>query len=300
MIDDSSEPGSQRFPFLESTRSDEGPHFNEGDARSDDEGHEERSHGAVLRLDDGRVRLSVIDATRPETYGDCLREGWGDHDATGPCPWVSCAHHLAWGRAKVARHSPVPGSPELVEAVAELDLDQMPHTCALRVADAGATLADIGEIFGTSRERIRQVESECLSRLTHKSRSHVIAALRDEGHAIERPDLHAEQDDGPTEPLPSREALIERALREATASNDNAPPAARRPRARVLTGDERAQRIAELRARQPRVRRIDACPRTSLPHEPEAQSVDRFTAHEVIEMVDELAPRAPTLAEVLR
>lgn len=260
-------------------------------------------------LDSGRVHLSVLDPERPSTYGDCLREGWGDHEATGPCPWVSCAHHLAWGRAKVAKHSPVPGSPELVEAVAELDLDEMPHTCALRVADEGATLADIGAIFGTSRERIRQVESECLDRLSHKSRAQLLATLKDEGHAIERPDLQADRDDN--EPRATRDELIARAVLDATmAANDNAPRASRRPAVRVLVGEERERRITELHARKPRARRFDAAlrPDNTICAEPlggfaadrATDPLDRFSAHAPIEMIDELEPRTPTLAELLR
>lgn len=83
------------------------------------------------------VEIDVpVDAlTRPRSWGECLREGWGDHDATGPCPWVSCRHHLAWAFAIYG--SAVPGSEAAVAEVEKVDLDAMPETCALRVATFG-------------------------------------------------------------------------------------------------------------------------------------------------------------------
>lgn len=102
------------------------------------------------------VHLPVLDAAapleiqRPRTRGDCV-------DGPRPCPWVSCEHHLLLG--VLTTHS----NGSLTEDDAVAALETMPETCALDVADrAGATLEDVGLVFGVSRERIRQIEAKAL------------------------------------------------------------------------------------------------------------------------------------------
>jgi hypothetical protein len=210
--------------------------------------------------------LDDPDALRPRTFGDCLRDGWGD-DGT-PCPWVACAHHLVWARATsggggVGSRGIVaePGEPHAVvrlELLLDDDsddapwlLDEMPHTCALRVAQEPRDLGEVGEAFGVSRERIRQITNQGLDALdTYRNRP-VLSDLRD-GREVSRPDLAAnESASGDLETIKRR--LRELAPRERvmggyhsrtnTAAFVNAAPV------RVLHGDERAQRIAELKAR---------------------------------------------------
>jgi len=42
----------------------------------------------------------------------------------------------------------------------------MPETCALDVADRGGiTLGALGEILGTSKERVRQIQTEALAKV---------------------------------------------------------------------------------------------------------------------------------------
>ena len=104
---------------------------------------------------------------RPRTRGDCI-----GHD--GPCPWISCRHHLYLdvvghdGSIKV--HFP-DVSPE--------DLDRLPATCALDVADEqhGATLEQVGEILNVTRERARQLEERALRRLHMRRLDGVVRTL---------------------------------------------------------------------------------------------------------------------------
>jgi hypothetical protein len=81
---------------------------------------------------------------RPQTRGDCA-------EGERPCPYVSCKYHLYLdvnedtGTIKIN--------------FPDLEVGEMPETCALDVADRGGiTLEDVGEILNLTRERIRQVE----------------------------------------------------------------------------------------------------------------------------------------------
>lgn len=101
--------------------------------------------------DDGKRRL-------PLTWGDC-------QDDDGPCPYVSCSYHLFLGV------DPSTGSlklnfPALFDADGAPELDEMPATCALRVAERGPiTLETMGEMLNLTRERARQLEVSALETL---------------------------------------------------------------------------------------------------------------------------------------
>jgi hypothetical protein len=101
--------------------------------------------------DDGKRRL-------PLTWGDC-------QDEEGPCPYVSCRYHLFLGV------DPSTGSmklnfPDLFDEDGSPRLDEMPATCALRVAELdGVTLEVMGEMLNLTRERARQIEVSALERL---------------------------------------------------------------------------------------------------------------------------------------
>ena len=81
---------------------------------------------------------------RPRTRGDCK-------DGPRPCPWVSCAHHMAhivpsnasrWTTKSIVRDDEIDP-----EDVAEL-IAAMEHSCALDIADRGEhTLEQIGEVL---------------------------------------------------------------------------------------------------------------------------------------------------------
>ena len=73
---------------------------------------------------------------KPRTRGDCLA-------GPRPCPWTGCRYHLA---------SDVRGP--------------LSESCALDVAGrGGATLEEVGNLLGVSRERIRQIEGTALEKL---------------------------------------------------------------------------------------------------------------------------------------
>lgn len=206
------------------------------------------------------ARLPIIDE-RPKTYGDCLREGWGDHDATGPCPWVGCAHHLVWavvGRTADDRRNIVaePGDERLLGPLEEIDLDALPHTCVLRAAEEERTLIEVAEVLRVTRERIRQIERDALSGLDSYNTRPLLRALRDEGHEVSRPDLSPDNGWGL-----SRDEVMRATLRvdpaavanfNASRTRTSAPAPQVRPLGppvRVLQGAEREQRIRELKAR---------------------------------------------------
>lgn len=88
-------------------------------------------------------------AVRPRTRGDCLK---GGPDEQRPCPWITCAYHPYIEISDRGR--------------VDVDVSAMKNTCVLDVADDdGATLEEIGDMFGVTRERIRQLEESGLRRL---------------------------------------------------------------------------------------------------------------------------------------
>ena len=95
--------------------------------------------------------ITALEGLRPRDRGQC---------ATGarPCPWVSCKFHL------YLDVNPETGSIKL--NFPDLEVWEMPETCALDVAERGGiTLEEVGEILNLTRERIRQVEVHGLEKL---------------------------------------------------------------------------------------------------------------------------------------
>lgn len=93
---------------------------------------------------------------RPTTRAECR-----GHE--GPCPWVSCKHHL------YLDINPLTGSIKL--NFPDLEPWELEHTCALDVAEAGAlTLEQVGAVTNLTRERVRQVESIGLAKLAGQAR----------------------------------------------------------------------------------------------------------------------------------
>ncbi len=113
---------------------------------------------------------------RPRTRGEC---------PSGPCPWVGCRYHLlrpkggeeflfspqkGFGKRTLAGASPPFETADALVARWEW----MKETCALHYADNiehpgldnEGTLEQIAQIFGLSRERIRQIEERALEKLT--------------------------------------------------------------------------------------------------------------------------------------
>ncbi len=96
---------------------------------------------------------------RPRTREEC-------RGGPRPCPWVGCGHHLAW--SSVAQGTPAGLAVD--RAVDQLSADR--PSCVLDVIDAhpdGLGLAEVGELFGVTRERIRQIEFKALERLPRRT-----------------------------------------------------------------------------------------------------------------------------------
>ena len=93
---------------------------------------------------------------RPKTRGDCI-------DGPRPCPWVGCRHHLYL--------DVLPGSGELkIRLGGEPEDLPEDRSCALDVADrGGATLDDLAQLAGLTRERMRQIEAKAIARLRRAS-----------------------------------------------------------------------------------------------------------------------------------
>jgi len=111
----------------------------------------------------------VIDGVEyrfPRTRAECL-------DGPRPCPWVRCRYHL-FGEV-------LPRKYRVNKAFAHLsDPSEMPPdlSCALDVADRGGlTLQETGNIFGLTRERIRQIVA-CENCSDLRYRDHRVAARR--------------------------------------------------------------------------------------------------------------------------
>ena len=85
-----------------------------------------------------------------------------------PCPWVGCRYHLYLDTYTTGDpENPTPG---LIIHRPELEPLELPETCLLDLASRGPyTLAQIGEIFDLSRERIRQIESGALRKLARRT-----------------------------------------------------------------------------------------------------------------------------------
>ena len=101
------------------------------------------------------------DYLRPRTFEECDSVGLGD---LFPCPFVSCKHHLY---LDVNERT---GSIKL--NFPDREVDELPATCALRVAEEGGlTLDGVADVIGVVRERIRQIEAKALRKLRHPTRS---------------------------------------------------------------------------------------------------------------------------------
>lgn len=86
-------------------------------------------------------------AHRPRTRGECV-------DGPRPCPWVGCRHHL-YLEVMDQGHIKLPWGLR--------DLEDLPETCSLDVADRGGQrLREVGLVMNVTRERIRQIETHAL------------------------------------------------------------------------------------------------------------------------------------------
>lgn len=127
---------------------------------------------------------------RPRTRGDC--EG-GER----PCPWVSCAHHAIHGVIEGF------GGASLSDDELVARIEAMPQSCVLDVADEGdATLDDVGDLWGVTRERIRQIESKALAKLPRRSET-----MREHLEEVPSPELRPARA-GAAKPIEDRRRIV--------------------------------------------------------------------------------------------
>lgn len=125
-------------------------------AREASQRYRERRALPVLRaipIDGTPVVVDGVEFVPPRTRGDCLP---GGSNESRPCPWTRCRHHNA---VDINPHT---------GAVTEIaDPTEMTVSCSLDGADREPemTLEQVGQVFGVSRERIRQIESKGLHRV---------------------------------------------------------------------------------------------------------------------------------------
>jgi hypothetical protein len=136
----------------------------------------ERAHGRrarsrsirVLRVTRREARQAAERATeieaelaeRPHRREDCA-------SGPRPCPLVSCRHHL------YLDVNPQTGTIKL--NFPELEVWELVQSCALDVADQGGTAIEkVGELMNVTRERIRQIEAQALSKLTSSAGTRVL------------------------------------------------------------------------------------------------------------------------------
>lgn len=111
----------------------------------------------LVEQDDGGVSAELMDELRPRIRADCLPGGINEQR---PCPWYGCKYHLGLDIN------------EDTGSLSVRDVDNMPHTCDLDVAEIGAepgsghgsgiTLEEVGDILDVTRERARQIEVQAL------------------------------------------------------------------------------------------------------------------------------------------
>jgi len=64
------------------------------------------------------------------------------------------------------------------------------YTCVLDLADyRDATLEDVGEMFGVTRERVRQIEGKTLKRVKHHTRRKLLEDFKDMAGGKEKYDV---------------------------------------------------------------------------------------------------------------
>lgn len=91
---------------------------------------------------------------RPRRRADCV-------DGPRPCPWVGCRYHLGL-------EATVAGGIQFTRPGG--DLEDLPETCALDVAEAGGvTLERLAVLLNMTRERVRQIEGNALVRLRRRA-----------------------------------------------------------------------------------------------------------------------------------
>ena len=108
-------------------------------------------------------RLEIIPYQRPSTRSECVQ-------GPRPCLYVACKYHL------YLDVNPETGSVKI--NFPGIEPWEMAETCALDVAEKGGiTLEDVGEILNLTRERVRQVEMDGLTKMQQLSEDYELDAF---------------------------------------------------------------------------------------------------------------------------
>lgn len=104
-----------------------------------------------MKQDVRQLSRAGVYRRRPKTFAECK---------PGPCPWVSCRHHLKLDVDPIT-HSVKDNFPGV-------DIDEMGETCSLRVAQIvrdgePMPLEQVGKYANITMERARQLEKEGLA-----------------------------------------------------------------------------------------------------------------------------------------
>jgi hypothetical protein len=120
----------------------------------------------------GRLTVIVdgVSFERPHIRRDCLP---GGQNGARPCPWASCAYHLAVDVNEKTGHLAVHGAPESMTETCALDVADRTreapgfevHRGAATGIDGAETLTSIASLVNLTRERIRQIEARALDEL---------------------------------------------------------------------------------------------------------------------------------------
>lgn len=95
---------------------------------------------------------------RPSHRGEChSMRGVDDSGQVLPCPFVSCRYHLYLDVNEVN------GSIKL--NFGDVDIDSLPQTCALDVAQEEQSLGQLAAVMNLTRERVRQIEAIALAKI---------------------------------------------------------------------------------------------------------------------------------------
>ena len=107
--------------------------------------------------------VEIVDYDRPKTRAECV-------NGPRPCLFVSCKHHL------YLDVNPETGSVKL--NFPDKEVWELEDTCALDIAERGGiTLEEVGEILNLTRERIRQLEVDALTKMKTQGTKHELDAF---------------------------------------------------------------------------------------------------------------------------